>query len=250
MAEVSARETIDQTAKEILEFGRGWMASPATGARGKELGFRGMGFWVNGRAGVLGDVSDSAASSAIGFMHHDLVADHWNGRNEDLSATGAATEYQTCAAEWGRQTLADVDESRIVRLNELCRKLAAASLTSVGVLFAGSRDFAGPADDPAGVATIAMNVIREHRGGAHLTAVQAAGIGPLGSIMSNEPPRGGVPWAENFGWSGPYPDPAPTERAHAEELTSQICEPTYEALTPAERSEFIDLVREAHSKLS
>ena len=61
----SVRDVIDNVAVQILEYGRGWMLDPATIDRANSLGLEGVfGFWINGRAGVLGDVDSDVAASA------------------------------------------------------------------------------------------------------------------------------------------------------------------------------------------
>ena len=243
-------ETIEATAVPVLEFGRGWMMDGATAARSAELGFGpGFGFWVNGRAGVLGEVDADVAAAAIGFMAPAWVRDHWEGRPAGLSPAAATAAYAEAAATWGRGVLAGVDEARLQRLAELCHEVAAAALPSTGVLFAGWRALTLP-DDPAGRATIALNVLRELRGGAHLSAVHAVGLGPhLAVLSADDPVRGGVAGAERFGWQGPHPEPDPEARREAERVTTVICRPAYEGLGPAERAELIDLVAEARSAM-
>lgn len=243
-------ETSTATAIPILEFGRAWMQDPGTGARAIELGLpQGFGFWVLGRAGALGDISPEGAGAAIGFMTPRLVSENWAHKG-DRSPREFALEYAGVAAAWGRRVLADVDPARLSRLQELANRVAAATPASVGVLFAGWRTIPQP-DDPAGGVTVALNVLREMRGGAHLAAVHAAGLTPHHAVISftADTIRGGAAGAERFGWSAPHPEPDEAARARAEELTTVICAPSFAALEPAERSEFIDLVLEARAQL-
>ena len=117
------------------------------------------------------------------------------------------------------------------------------------VLFAGWRALPVPPDLPAAVA-LSLNVLRELRGGAHLSAVHAAGIGPVGAIVAApDPVRGGPPGAERFGWREPYPAPDPDGRILAEQLTSTICVPAFAHLSSGELDRFVALVIEARSFL-
>ena len=168
-------DVVERTAVPILEIGRAWMSASSTGQRAVELGFDpGFGLWVNGRAGVLGEVEPVAAAAAIGFMAPDRVRELWLARPEGLTAARCAAEYTDAAATWGRAALADVDASRLTRVAELAGRVADAAEVSVGALFAGWRTVPVP-DEPAGAATVALQVLRELRGGAHLGAVHAVG---------------------------------------------------------------------------
>ena len=240
----------DAVAIPVLEYGRGWMAAPTTAARARDLGFDNpFGIWVNGRAGAMGDVTADVAAAAIGFMAPDLVRTLWNGRPEGLTPAGTAMAYAEAAADWGRETLADVPSADLERLAQLCHRVAEAAQPSVGALFAGWRTLARP-EDPAGRATVVLNVLRELRGGAHLSAVQAVGLGPHGAIMAApDPVRGGPAGAERFGWPEPHPAVDHERRAEAERLTTVICAPAFASLGEAEGRELIELVTAARAAL-
>ncbi len=247
---LTADEVMALTARPILEYGRGWMADPATATRAAELALvPGFGFWVNGRAGVLGDADADVAAAAIGFMAPSMVREVWGVRRAGMTALDVTMAYAEAASAWGRRTLVDVDAGDLDRLATLCDKVAAAALPSCGLLFAGWRAL-DRSNDPASNVTVALNVLRELRGGAHLSAVQAVGIGPVGAIMAaDDPVRGGPAGAERFGWTPPYPAPDHQRRAEAERLTSEICRPAYEALDDGERSEFVALVQRARASV-
>ncbi len=219
------------------------MASPDTGARAKELGLKGpFSFWVNGRAGALGDVSADVAAAAIGFMDAAMVRQYWDGRPGDLAPIDVAKAYAECAARWGREALVDVASDDLAELDQLARKLVDGAEPSIGALFAGWKDVPVP-EDPAGAVAVTLNVCREMRGSAHLSAVQAAGIGALGAIMSaDDQVRGGPAGAERFGWSEPFPAADKVRRAEAERMTSAICLPAYARLSSDELQRFTELV--------
>jgi len=249
---MSARDVADATAKPIHVFGRGFMTSPGTAAKASELGLAesGMfGFWANGRAGVLGDVDRHVAAAAIGFMAPGEVGRYWEARPEGLSAWDVAVAWFDCAATWGRETMASMPEDRVQRLADLSRQVINGADLSTGALFAGSVLIPLPGD-AAGDATINLNVLREMRGGAHLSACHAAGLGPHGTIMSTDDPvRGGVNWSETFGWAAPHPEPNSVARAEAERMTNVAMARAYEPLSTDERAEFTELVTEAHAQL-
>lgn len=245
-------QAAQQTAKPILEFGRAWMVDASTAAKARELGLADLGrfgFWVSGRAGVLGDVDSKIAAAAIGFMDPAEVDRYWQGRPAGLSAWQAALEWFGVGAEWGRTSLAAMDETRVRRLADLTQRVVEGADPSVGALFAGSTLIPLPSD-AAGAATIGLNVLRELRGGAHLAACHAAGLGPHATIMSTDDPvRGGAPWAEGFGWQAPHPTPDLGARTRVEELTDQAAKRAFETLSTAECSEYVELVLEARSQL-
>lgn len=234
----------------VLEYGRGWMAAPATAARAAELGFDNpFGIWVNGRAGAMGEVGADVAAAAIGFMAPHLSTKLWEGRPAGLSANGAAMAYAEAAASWGRDTLAGMAEPDLRRLSELADRVAMSADPSIGALFAAWRAIDRP-DDPAGEATIVLNVLRELRGGAHLAASHATGLGPHGAIISApDPIRGGPAGAERFGWPEPHPTPDPAGRVEAERLTTVICAPAFASLSEAEGQELTELVLAARAAM-
>lgn len=241
---------IKKTAKPILEFGRAWMMAPTTAARAKELKLEGQfGFWTSGRAGVLGDVDADVVAAAIGFMAPAQIRQYWDNKPVDVSPMVFSEAYLEAAAAFGRSVLGSMPEGDLNRLAELGEAIAASAPPSTGSLFAGWRALQSP-EDPAGRATVALGVLRELRGGAHLSAVHAVGLGPHGAILSTDDPvRGGVPWAEVFGWTAPHPSPDHSRRAEAEMLTDRICRPGYDGLTASELEEFSSLVATARSTL-
>ncbi len=251
-AELSTIETAEATAKPILEFGRAWMMDPATAATASELGLVEVGrfgFWANGRAGVLGEVDASVAAAAIGFMAPAAVARYWSARREGLGAWDCALAWFGCAASWGSTTMASMPTDQVQRLNELARAIIDSADPSFGALFAGSA-LIPMTGDPGADATINLNVLRELRGGAHLSAAHAAGLGPHGTIMSTDDPvRGGVAWSEGFGWTAPHPEPDHDARARVEEMTTVAAARAFEPLSPAERGEFAALVSAARATL-
>ena len=134
------------------------MMDPATAERAAELELvPGFGFWVNGRAGFLGDVDADVAAAAIGFMAPQSVRD-WGVRGSGMMALDVTMAfYAEAASAWGRRTMAGIDAGDLDRLAALCDKVAAAALPSCGLLFAGWRAL-DRSDDPASNATVALNV--------------------------------------------------------------------------------------------
>lgn len=243
-----AERVAEAVALPVLEYGRAWMSAPSTAARAAEIGFdHPMGFWVNGRAGVLGDVDGDVAAAVIGFMAPGMVRQLWEGRPDGLAPMAAVVAYAEAAAAWGREVLADQPDADLERLADLTTRVCDAATPSLGAIFAGWRALPRPAD-PAGRATVVLNVLRELRGGAHLSAVHAVGIGPHGGIMgAPDPVRGGAPGAERFGWPEPHPEPDREARAEAERLTTRACAPAFTVLDAAEGDELVALIAAARA---
>jgi len=239
---------VEQTATPILEIGRTWMLDDRTVARSAELGLDGpFGFWTLGRAGVLGDVDADLAAAAIGFMAPKRVRHFWESRPAGTDPRAVTDEYANAGATWAREALADVSSARLERLVDLSRRVIGEAQPSTGMLFAGWR-LVGVPSDPSGATAVVLNTLRELRGGAHLSAVHAVGLGPLGAIMSTEDPvRGGESWASTFGWEAPLPARDPVRRRDAEEMTTMICRGAYSCLSADEGNEFVDLVSEVRS---
>jgi len=251
MTDLTAAETVLAAAQPILEFARGWMLSPETAARGGELGLLpGRGFWVCGRNGVLGDVDADVVTAAIGFMHPDAVRRFWEHRPAAPSARALAEAYAECAYAWGRTALASVPEADLRRLDVLGRKVADAALPQLGALFAGWRTFPRPSGAAEAV-TLTLHVLRELRGGAHLAAVVGSGLAPWEAAYAAPPPRGGTQWVTDLGWPEPVADGGliSLHRDRVEAQTSILCIPAFEALAPAERREFIDLLVAARAAI-
>ncbi len=146
--------------------------------------------------------------------------------------------------------MADIPGDRLLRLNELSRKIAAAAVPSMGSLFAGWRALESPSD-PAGAVTVSLNVLREMRGGAHLHAVHAAGLGPDGAVMSTDDAlRGGTTGLSRFGWPLPHPEVDADALTEADRMTTAIVAPAYASLDGPERTEFAELVTEVRPTLA
>lgn len=246
----SAFAVADRTSVPVLEIGRAWMLAPDTVDRANELGLDGLfGFWVNGRAGVIGDVDSDIAAAAIGICSPSFVRTFWENRPSGMGSLACSTAYAETAAAWGRERFNSIDTSRLERLDHLIERVIGAANASVGMLFAGWRALKLPSD-PAGRVTVRLNVLRELRGGAHLSAIHAVGLGPLGAIISTDDPvRGGEVGAGRFGWTGPFPSADPKAREEAELITSRISAVPFNSLDDAERNEIADIIDQVHATL-
>ena len=170
-----------------------------------------------------------------------MVRVGWQGAWASTDPVRSAARYAQACHEWGRVKLADFDGAG--RLAELAAVVAASADVAGLPLFAGWRAVAPPADDPARAA-LALQVLREHRGGLHGVAVLAQGLTPLQAILAGP---GGEPNASFFGWQGPFEDVAGLReaRAAAETLTDDLADRAYAVLDDAEQAELAALLDKA-----
>lgn len=236
---MTPEDTVRGVAGPVGQLGAGWMFDPATAARGKELGLSSWAFYHCGRGGVLGDADASVLVAAFGFFPPELQRKAWDKGRSALPVARIVDEYAACCAAWGRRTFAEVSVAG--RLADLLTTSAQAAEVMGVPLFAGWRARLlatdAPADAPARLA-LALQVMREHRGGLHLVAVAAQGVPPLQAVMSG---RYGAGNAEFFGWPQPWPDPsvARDRMAEAERVTDLLVAPAYAALAPDSRAELV-----------
>jgi hypothetical protein len=238
-------ETIASIKAPIQQWVRGWLHTPRTDERAKELGLRdGDQFWIVGRAGVLGDGDASVAAGGLAFLGPDRVHAAWDSLPAGLTHRRVGEEYAGLCCEWGDRELPRFGDATLTRLHELGRRVCDAADPSIGLVFAGWRAVAQPAT-PAARAALTMHVVRELRAAAHIVAVHACGLTPVQAILASPavPPRTGAPWAEHLGWTGPFPDPEQfrARRAEAEDLTNRILASSFDALGPAGLAEFAEL---------
>ncbi len=220
------------------------MLAESTIQRGALLGMDDfLSFWLHGRSGILGEVDADVVSAAVGFVSPTMVRNLWEGNAPDgLAPAQRSKEYVDACARWADDAFADIPTADLQRVTELTARVVLSADASLGVLFAGWRRIELPVD-PAGAAAVALNVLRELRGGVHLIAVHAVGLGPHGAIVSTDDPiRGGVAGAVRFGWGEPHPVADPEKRASAEMLTTLIASHPLDVLSGAERGELVELV--------
>ncbi|MCW2605313.1 MAG: hypothetical protein JWO60_6 [Frankiales bacterium] len=231
-------DAVRGAAGPVGKLGGAWMFDAVVGARGAELGLSTWSWYHLGRGGVLGDGLADAVVAAFGFFPPALQRKAWDKGRAVMEPTVVAGHYAQACADWGVRALDPAP--RLVEL--LTRVTDAASPMGLPV-FAGWRTLAKTVAAPdAGRLALALQVAREHRGGAHLVAVAAHGVEPLQAVMSG---RYGAANAEFFGWPQPWPDPAVAAdaMASAEAMTDRIVEPAFAVLSDDERQELVTGLR-------
>ena len=222
----------------VGHWGFDWMADAGLRARGKaELGLRGRALYHRGRCGVLGEVPADVVVAVEAFFPPEVVRKAWE-EGQAVPAEQASLFYAAGCADLARARFAD--DARTARCAALVERVVDAAEPAGLPLFAGWRLLPRP-DDAPGRLGVLLNVLREHRGAAHVAAVAAVGLPPLAAIVAGSY---GEPNARFFEWPEPYPDPTPWKARWdaAEDLTAAAAAPPYDALDAAERVELVELV--------
>lgn len=176
-----------------------FMLDMATYAKGGELGFSGLDFYVAGRGGALGEVHGSVVAAAFVFFEPANVVANWESGRRVMAPREAAVEFARLGWAWADEHLADgVDYERLATL--LADVVAGASPAGAP-LFAAWRDLVEPdGSQPRAQVLHRLNLLRELRGGLHGGAVLAAGFTPLEAVLAKTPGMAPI-----FGWAEPLP---------------------------------------------
>jgi hypothetical protein len=238
---MDSEEAARASADAIVLLPAGFMLDAATYARGGELGFDGVDFYVAGRGGALGDVDGDVVAAAFVFFNPAMVTAAWERSRPVMPRPRATEAFVACLGTWAAEHLPDgVDYPRLATL---AGRVAEAASPAAAPLFAAWRAVPPPVE-PKAQALFRMNVLREMRGAAHGAAVVASGLEPLQAVLVKTPFMAGV-----FGWEEPYPEVeschAAWERAEAD--TNRVVGRAFGALDADERAELVDLAVRAHT---
>lgn len=235
---MTPEQAAHEIAAAVVTVAGRFMTDAATFARGAELGFEGMDFYVAGRGGALGDVPADVVVAALVFFAPGVITPAWERSSVVMPRRAGAQEWAACGHEWARAHLADgPDYARFADL--LGRVVARASVAGAPV-FAGWRTLTEP-DDPKALAQHRFNAIRELRGALHGAAVLTVGLLPVEAIMVRTPAVAGL-----FGWPEPHPDPGPLRDRWqlAEARTDRMVGKYVGLLDAGERTELVALASE------
>jgi hypothetical protein len=237
-------ETAKAIAKPVGEMGGAFMLDGATYARGAELGFSGIDFYVLGRGGVLGDTIPDVVSSAFFFWNPEQVRTQWEVARKVMDPAKAAVEWSDLCHAYGEAHLPDFDGFN--RFSELAAKVCDAASPAGAALFAGWRTLPVPGvDRPKARAQHYLNSLRELRGGLHVGAILAMGLSPAEAVAVHSPGMAPV-----FGWDVstiPVDDISKGEWKTAEAGTDLAMARVLHALTEEECAEFAKLVLALHN---
>jgi hypothetical protein len=229
------------SAPAVSTVGSHFMLHGGTYARGAELGFQGLDFYVTGRGGVLGDVDADVVSAAFGFLEPAQVRTLWDQGRAVLAPQEAAARWAECCATWAEAKVPDDLDVDLERLGSLLDAVVTQARPAGAPVFCGWRALPVPSSPKAHVVH-QLNGLRELRHGLHVAAVLAAGLSPLEALSHNHPQM-----APLFGW----PDLADTTEVGprwdaAEAATSVAMAHAFEGLGDGGRDELVDLAGRLH----
>jgi hypothetical protein len=238
---MTPEETARATAEGVSTIGSHFMLHGGTYARGGELGFAGLDFYVTGRGGVLGPVDADVVTAAFAWFEPAMVRANWQPER----ASEAALEFAQCAYRWADDKLAGADVD-LARLGELAGRVAEGASPAGAPVFAAWRRLPLP-ESATALAIHHMNALRELRGGLHAGAALAAGLRPVEALLVKTPHM-----APLFGWTEPYADVSGLagQWQQAEEGTNRAIAPAFAVLDESERAELAELVAAAHAATS
>ncbi|MFK3982874.1 hypothetical protein ACI2K4_21160 [Micromonospora sp. NPDC050397] len=220
---------------------------PQTLRRARLLGLSGWAFQVAGRGGALGDVAAETVAATLGFLAPDAVAEGWEAARRVARPTEVAASNLVECCRWGLEYLPGFP--KLDRLLELAQRVVDAADATGMPLFAAWRATPLPVPDPPARLAVLLHLLREHRSGAALIAVRAAGLTPLEAILAGPDGEAG---ALANGWQPPYPEVAPLVRHFlwAEAMTDRIAASGFRALRGSERVELVDLLTSLRTGLT
>jgi hypothetical protein len=232
--------------RAILKLGGAFGHDPKTMRRARQLGLTGWAFYVAGRGGALGDVRPDTVAAALGFIAPEAVREGWEAARRVASPVEIAGHNLGECCRWGRENLSMF--FGLERMVELAERVVVSAEAAGMPLFAAWRAMPVPDDAPGARAAVLAQLLREHRGAAHLIAIRASNLTPLEAIIAGPEKEAG---ATAFGWQPPYPaaEPLMRRRAWAEALTDRIAGEAYRVLDPGERQELVELMETASKAL-
>lgn len=239
---MDAVDAAKATGQAIGDIGGGFMTDMGTYARGGELGFSGIDFYVLGRGGVLGDVDADVIASGFIFWNPTQVRAQWETGRGVMAPAMASAEWAACCAAWGESNLPDVEG--LERLDALLSTVVSEASPANASLFAGWRALPMPTTTKARIAH-RINALRELRGALHGGALLAAGVSPLEAVAYRAPMM-----APMFGWD---PESVTVDadlkaRWHAgEEGTNVAMGAVLGALGDDDRAEFCERLNGLHA---
>lgn len=212
-----------------------FMTDSATFARGTELGFGGIDFYVAGRGGALGEVPADVVVAALVFFAPEVIRPAWERSAAVMPRRAAAHEWATCGHMWARAHLGDGPD--YVRFAELLGRIVDRASVAGAPVFAGWRTLREPGDAKA-LVQHRFNALRELRGALHGAAVLTVGLLPVEAIMVKTPAMATI-----FGWPEPHPEAEPLrDRWQLAEARTDRMVGRYLALLDAgERTELVAL---------
>ncbi|MEZ0108415.1 hypothetical protein ABH920_002413 [Catenulispora sp. EB89] len=231
----------------LYTLGGDYMSSQAARTAAKDLGMKGWPFYFGGRVGVLGPVAPEVVHAVVGFFPTELAVQSWETARDPKQSPPldrVVDRYRDVQRMWADEFLAALPEDEAHELADMLREIATTSETGLSPLAAAWGAMPEPASARHRVVHWAM-VMREQRGGLHITAVQMAGLDPLEAIVAGSLGEAG---AKFFRWPAPYPQPDDATRLfreQAEEITDELASRAYRGLTQEAAERLLALLSRA-----
>jgi hypothetical protein len=240
------QELLDAACPLINDLGAAFYFIPETLGVGKAMGLGGMEFYVQGRAGQMGNTEPEAVAAAFGYFKPALLKSILDSANakSDPRVTGAA--FMNACATLSRAKLSSLPnlDAFVAVLDKVNNAADPDGLALYAAINAETL-----AEDSAGRVLQLIAILREYRGSAHLVALRAAGVDSRTAHYMKRPDM----WKQ-FGYTEEeapvITDAIKAARAEAERITDLIVEPAYAVLTDAERTVLVDGVRAVKAALT
>lgn len=240
------QELLDAACPTINVFGAAYYFTPETLQAGKNINLGGMEFYVQGRAGQMGNCDPDAVSAAFGYFKPALLKSILEAARAKVEPRVAGAAHLEACAALGRAKLASLPQ--LEAFVAVLEKVNDAADPDSLALYAAIRTETLASDAP-GRAMQLIAILREFRGSAHLVALRAVGIKSSTAHFIKRPDM----WKQ-FGYTE---DEAPEvtdvelqKMAEAEKLTDALVEPAYAVLTQDERKVLTDGLEAVKAALS
>ena len=231
--------TARRLADPIGSLGARFMLDRSTFGRCAELGLpTGMPSYVQGRLGVMGDVSADEAADAAFFFDRGMITAGWEA-DCDLTRSEGGAAYALVCVDLGRTYLEGFDGAE--RMADLLAAVLDAADMSGVALAAGWRDTARP-PDATGRAYLLTQATRELRLCRHVLIARAAGVDPMGMVLAVDGER----FTAMHGYQDLSAGPQDEATRLAVDSATDLANATdFEVLTPDERTELVSLAETA-----
>ncbi|MEY3655974.1 MAG: hypothetical protein RL114_332 [Actinomycetota bacterium] len=240
------QELLDAACPLIGDLGAAFYFIPETLGVGKAMGLGGMEFYVQGRAGQMGNTEPEAVAAAFGYFKPALLKSVLDAANAKSDPRVTGTAFMNACATLSRAKLSGL--SNLDAFVAVLDKVNNAA-DGDGLALYAAINTEKLADDAAGRALQLIAILREYRGSAHLVALRAAGLDSKTAHFMKRPDM----WKQ-FGYTedeAPVITDAITKaREEAERLTDLIVEPAYAVLSDAERTILVDGLKEVKAALA
>ena len=240
------QELLDAACPLINEMGAAFYFIPETLGVGKAMGLGGMEFYVQGRAGQMGNTEPEAVAAAFGYFKPALLKSVLDAANAKSEPRVSGAAFMNACATMSRAKLSGV--SNLEALVAVLDKVNNAA-DGDGLALYAAINSEKLAEDAAGRLLQLIAILREYRGSAHLIALRAAGVNSRTAHYMKRPDM----WKQ-FGYTEEeapvITDAIKAARAEAENITDRIVEPAYAVLSDAERTVLVDGLKEVKAALA